>query len=282
MGERLETTVGTLQSQTHELNNLRELSDVLQNCKTPSETFAIIAKFVKATFPGTSGAILLIDNSRSMVETSLTWGETGGRSLDPFHPDECWGLRRSKPNLVEREDALTQCGHVAAGTLCYVCVPMSNHGESIGVFHFLPPPGQGAEWFKRNESLASMVCEQVGAILRQTLRESNIPCRYGGEEFVLALPGAALEVIQRRAEEIRGALEKMSVSTPRGAVVGVTASLGVAIYPDNAPKWAEVITAADRAMYRAKSGGRNRVETELANNTANKATPPVTAEAAIS
>jgi diguanylate cyclase (GGDEF)-like protein len=360
MGQRLETTIGALQSQTHELNNLRELSDVLQNCKSRSEAFSIIARFVRVTFPGSSGGIFLVDNSRSMVEPALVWGESGDRAPDPFHPDECWGLRRSKPNLVEREDALTQCSHLATGSTCHMCIPMSNQGESVGVFHLLPPPGQGAEWFKCHESLVSMLCEQVGValgglklrdhlrqqsirdsltglfnrryleetlpreerraaresapigiivmdvdhfkrlndtyghdtgdhvlrqvgvILRMALRDSDIPCRYGGEEFVLALPGAGLEVTQRRAEEIRRALEKMSVTAPRGAVIGVTASLGVALYPDNAPNWAEVITAADRAMYRAKSGGRNKVETEPARKLDNHSAPAPARGAAVS
>jgi GGDEF domain-containing protein len=179
LGEKLEHTVGILQNQTRELNELRELSDVLQNCKAPSEAFSIITIFVKSAFKDSSGGIFLIDNSRSMVEAGMTWGELSTQPPDSFHPDECWSLRRSKPNLVGQEDTLTQCSHVSARSKCYMCMPMTNHGEAIGVFHFMPPQGQGKEWFKRNEALALMLCEQVsvalgGLKLRDYLRQQSI------------------------------------------------------------------------------------------------------------
>jgi diguanylate cyclase (GGDEF)-like protein len=94
--------------------------------------------------------------------------------------------------------------------------------------------------------------------MRETVRELDTAARYGGEEFALLLPGTDLAGAERVAERIRVRMEAAHVRTIAGEAVQVTASFGVAAYPDS-PSQADLIAAADKALYRAKAAGKNRV-----------------------
>jgi diguanylate cyclase (GGDEF)-like protein len=96
--------------------------------------------------------------------------------------------------------------------------------------------------------------ERVGAYLLEAMAQPAIAARYGGEEFVLILPKTGIEEAAARAEWIRtGFLEA------HGEEEEVTLSLGVAAWPRDGRSALELIDAADRALYDAKNGGRNRV-----------------------
>lgn len=99
-----------------------------------------------------------------------------------------------------------------------------------------------------------------GRMLQANCRSEDIPCRYGGEEFTLILPEADLEVALQRAQEIRHAVEAMSVTHLQRAIGGITVSIGIALFPLHASKGTELKRLADAALYRAKRNGRNRVE----------------------
>ena len=100
----------------------------------------------------------------------------------------------------------------------------------------------------------------LGSLLQTHVREGDIACRYGGEEFVIALPGASLAITRERANELRKLTEQFTAFIPGRSIEKVTISLGAAAYPEHGATWQEVIQAADKALYRAKQGGRNRVE----------------------
>lgn len=101
-----------------------------------------------------------------------------------------------------------------------------------------------------------VVLQRFATILTETLRESDIACRYGGEEFVVILPNATPEQAAAVMERARIALA--AERWKRHPERPVTASFGVA--PVSEAGAAEAIVAADAALYRAKSGGRNRIE----------------------
>ena len=96
--------------------------------------------------------------------------------------------------------------------------------------------------------------------VKQTLREVDTFARYGGEEFICLLSETDEEGARTTGEKIREAIR----SQPFGAIgeepVSVTVSIGVAAYPHHGPSFNELVEAADRALYRAKEGGRDRVE----------------------
>lgn len=99
----------------------------------------------------------------------------------------------------------------------------------------------------------------VGRLLQKAVRSCDVVARWGGEEFVLALPSTPLQGAVLVAERARRTLEEASVRATNGSVVPVTASFGVAqLHPGETID--QLIDRADRAMYAAKSGGRNRVE----------------------
>lgn len=107
------------------------------------------------------------------------------------------------------------------------------------------------------------VLKKVSNAIREAVkRAGDEPARYGGEEFVVILPGARAEGALHVAESLRAAVESLSIphawQTPKPVI---TVSVGVAtVIPDLHGKDTALLLAADRAMYRAKEGGRNRVE----------------------
>lgn len=92
-------------------------------------------------------------------------------------------------------------------------------------------------------------------------RKEDIPCRYGGEEFVMVLPSASTELAVSRANELREEVSRMKVKTGKNSFGSVTVSIGVATFPRHGSKPEEVLTEADTALYAAKHDGRNRVYT---------------------
>jgi len=102
------------------------------------------------------------------------------------------------------------------------------------------------------------VLAAVGEAARGSIRESDIVGRQGGEEFLVLCPATTREGAAALAEKIRASIALISVA---GVERSITASLGVAALPEDASDGDELLRAADRAMYEAKSHGRNRVET---------------------
>jgi two-component system cell cycle response regulator len=111
---------------------------------------------------------------------------------------------------------------------------------------------------RRGHAAGDVVLTAVGKLLSGAVRTCDIVARWGGEEFVIVLPSTALEGAEEVAERIRGQLAAAQIIDSGGEVIPVTASFGVATYADG-ETLEQVIDRADRAMYLAKSGGRNRV-----------------------
>ena len=103
-----------------------------------------------------------------------------------------------------------------------------------------------------------IVLQELGRLLKANIREGDIACRYGGEEFVIIMPDASLQVCQERAEDIRVQFDKMRIKYHQYNL-HVTISLGVATFPLHGSNGEEILNRADQAMYRAKQAGRNRV-----------------------
>lgn len=110
---------------------------------------------------------------------------------------------------------------------------------------------------EHGHSAGDRVINQLAKILTTLSRASDIVCRFGGEEFLVVLPGTDLEAAVARAEEYRVTFEKKTVRI-EGTSLAVTLSAGVACtYREIMPH--DLIRQADQALYRAKESGRNRV-----------------------
>jgi diguanylate cyclase (GGDEF)-like protein/PAS domain S-box-containing protein len=104
------------------------------------------------------------------------------------------------------------------------------------------------------------VLRQMAAILRETARSQDLPCRYGGEEFVVLCRNASLEETLRQAEVIRKRIINTSFPFGEFQPLGlVTASIGVASYPENASTYEDLLEKSDQALYHSKENGRNQV-----------------------
>ena len=101
------------------------------------------------------------------------------------------------------------------------------------------------------------VLAALGALMRSELRGSDFAGRSGGEEFIVMLPDTDRAGAMRVAEHLRMALHTMKIP---GVSRAITASFGVATYPDDALDGETLMRLADRALYAAKQGGRDRVE----------------------
>jgi diguanylate cyclase (GGDEF)-like protein len=104
-----------------------------------------------------------------------------------------------------------------------------------------------------------LILTQVAGLLKRHIRGSDMVCRYGGEEFVLILPGASLDSAQQRAENIRAAVNSLDLTYHDQPLGTITVSLGIGLFPEHGSDSAGLLHAADTALYRAKNEGRNRV-----------------------
>ena len=99
----------------------------------------------------------------------------------------------------------------------------------------------------------------IGSLMKRWAQPSEIVARYGGEEFMIVLPDATLQQAMERAEDIRRAIEALTVIHLNQRLGLVTISAGVATFPTDGGNQADLIKAADEALYQAKHAGRNRV-----------------------
>lgn len=105
-----------------------------------------------------------------------------------------------------------------------------------------------------------IVLERMAGIIREECRESDIPARFGGEEFAILFPRTditkTIEIVDRLRKIIAAEPFYHEKSLPGGQL---TISAGIATYPDDAVDWYSLINSADKALYKAKQTGRNRV-----------------------
>ena len=117
-----------------------------------------------------------------------------------------------------------------------------------------------------------IVLRDLGKFLQSNIRKEDVACRYGGEEFTLILPGAPMDITEKRAETLRQLAQNLEIYYNGTLLDSITLSLGVASFPEHGATGDTVLQAADAALYAAKRAGRNKV------STAGKAEPEHTAQ----
>lgn len=103
------------------------------------------------------------------------------------------------------------------------------------------------------------VLKEVSRVLQETIRNEDVACRYGGEEFTIILPETTAEAALHKAEKLRQSVEKLQTRLENSLYTEVTISIGVAIFPEEGITSAALLRSADAALYSAKHAGRNRV-----------------------
>jgi len=103
------------------------------------------------------------------------------------------------------------------------------------------------------------VLREVGRLLQANVRAADVVCRYGGDEFIVVLPGASMDAATTRAESLRQLLRHAAFEFREMRLPAATFSIGVAAYPVQGKTGVDLLTAVDAALYRAKQEGGGRV-----------------------
>lgn len=112
---------------------------------------------------------------------------------------------------------------------------------------------------RHGHAMGDAALSAFARMLKTRCRPEDIACRYGGEEFTLILPETDLPTALERAEDIRAGAALLRIGEPGGAMLRITVSIGVALMPEHGDVGLELMRAGDRALYRAKHEGRDRV-----------------------
>lgn len=116
--------------------------------------------------------------------------------------------------------------------------------------------------------MGDMVLQELGKVLQNEIRASDIACRYGGEEFLCVLSDCSLECATGWANKLRIKISEISIRLASEKIENITLSIGIAMYPEDGMTAPILVDSADQALYQAKRTGRNKIVTysELRNN----------------
>ncbi|HXQ63953.1 MAG TPA: sensor domain-containing diguanylate cyclase [Steroidobacteraceae bacterium] len=112
---------------------------------------------------------------------------------------------------------------------------------------------------KHGHDAGDFVLSAVARAITNSVRPSDMACRYGGEELAVVFSDVGLDCARERAELMRLAIRDTNLTHLGHTLPSPTASFGIAVYPANGTTPADLLKAADQALYRAKQEGRDRV-----------------------
>lgn len=121
------------------------------------------------------------------------------------------------------------------------------------------------DYFKRfnddyGHEAGDLVLQRIASELAPAFRESDVVCRYGGEEFVIIMAGASSAQAKAKAEGLRERIHSLRLEHEGAVLRPLTISVGMASWPESTLQPEKLMGLADKALYRAKQNGRNRVE----------------------
>lgn len=178
----LSSRVNELKQLSAEVSLLSKMSQMLQACQNDAEAKAVIGQFAPQLFPATTGAVYLINASRTYIESIAAWGEASAPLSERiFGPNECWALRRGRAHLVQDQASDLACQHVetnARAAFPSLCVPLMAQGEALGLLH-LESEQVSVSLTESQQLLAQSVSEDLSLALanlklRETLRHQSI------------------------------------------------------------------------------------------------------------
>lgn len=112
---------------------------------------------------------------------------------------------------------------------------------------------------KRGLDYNDAILAELGNFLQKNIRGSDIACRYGGEEFMIILPDAPLEMTVQRAGFLREAVKELQPRHNPPPMKTITLSFGIAVFPEHGQTIEKLLKTSDTALYQAKKEGRNRI-----------------------
>ncbi|MEN9938581.1 MAG: hypothetical protein RLZZ387_5160 [Chloroflexota bacterium] len=182
--DQLTLWVRQLERNTHEIELLNLMGELLQACRNIGDACGVMAQTMELLFPRSTGAIYMLDPTSTELVMTTAWGDPAPGAAS-FAPADCWALRRGRAHSLHDVSLGLTCRH--AGPVGSLCVPMLVQSEPIGVLHLRtapqPSPADAEEdeeaLFERQRRLGVTVAEH-GALaianlqLRETLRHQAI------------------------------------------------------------------------------------------------------------
>ncbi len=332
----LTTTVAALGDRVTEATMLKNARDELQLCVSAHQAYACVARHLETLIPGSAGALMVLNNSRSVMVNQASWNDPI-ELLDGFDTDVCCGLRTGRARWRRMGESEIHCGHFAgAPPESYICVPLAALGETMGFVYLRFSSAETIQLAMAREELINEMVElsamsiaglnlraklenqsirdgltglfnrhfmeisldrelqraarqgttvallmidvdhfktfndtfgheagdqilrELGNCLQDSVRAQDVVCRYGGEEFVVLTPEVNEAAAMARAEDLRERVGQIRMQFRGESLRQISISVGVALYPDVAHDATDLLRMADRALYQAKTAGRNQ------------------------
>ncbi len=175
--EQMQQVLNELQLRNSEIGLLNEMGRFLQACQTVEEAYQVVADLAQKLFPQTTGALYLMNPSRTAVSSVASWGDLPAAD-QTFAPNDCWALRHGRTHPLSEDQGGLQCLHLSEPlpAVSY-CLPVQSQGEIHGILHIRSQQKGNLESAKFQ--LAYTVVEQTAMALsnlnlRAALREQSI------------------------------------------------------------------------------------------------------------
>ncbi|MDI3255222.1 MAG: sensor domain-containing diguanylate cyclase [Bacillota bacterium] len=135
---RLSATIRLMEQSAREAGLLASAREELQLCTNLTQAYQVAVRWCSQLLPSARIALLMINNSRQMVEVAATSGETG-HILEGFPPNACCGLRSGQDRWRRHAHSQIECEHFAGPPpKSYLCMPLAAHGDTLGVLYVEP------------------------------------------------------------------------------------------------------------------------------------------------
>ena len=206
--------------------------DLLHN--NPETAIKILYRMLNTT-------IERLNNTGSFLSDMVKWGEKARKRAVT---DEFTGLYNRRFLDDSLEDVFAKAS-LSSEPVTLVMVDLDNFGKLNKEY---------------GEAVGDSIILEASEVFKSVFRESDILARYGGDEFTFILPDTAAETALRLCEEAASKLRKIDLLKKRkGSVKKITASIGIASYPDHTDSPEKIMELADKAVYSAKEWGRDKV-----------------------
>lgn len=219
---------------------LISFSQVISITETEIKLIDLLCRFIGKTIKNAELYDLVAQQKREIELLNANLIGQVGELSGIASTDELTGLYNFRAFELKLDRQLSRRQYTQGSELGLVLIDIDrfklfndNHGHSAG-----------------NAILAG-----VAKMIHQHAREKDIACRFGGEEFVVILPGAGIDGTEKFAQRVRQAIEESTFETDTGTL-GVTVSIGVACHVPNESR-KELFERTDQALYSAKNNGRN-------------------------
>jgi diguanylate cyclase (GGDEF)-like protein len=218
-----------------QVHGLSELSRFLQSSADMDEAVRLLEQGLPSLLRATSGAFYIMAASRNQLRQQSIRDVLTGLYNRRF-------LEESAHREVLRAIRLHEENRHQGLALMMIDVDHFKHFND-----------------EHGHDVGDRVLRAVADVLTRQTRSSDVAARFGGEEFTVVLADMPAAQAADRAELLRVEVEKLSLESSGLPLDAVTISVGVAQFPTHGRTWEELLHSADRALYEAKSAGRNRV-----------------------